>query len=157
MKKKPASILFVCTGNICRSPTAEALFRHAVRTRGLDAHFTHDSAGVASHHIGHAPDERSQRATLKRGIDMSDLRARDVRPSDFYAFDLILAMDASHLKVLKAKAPDDATAEIALHLPYTGHSDGDVPDPYYGETADFEHVYALLDAANDALLQKLLS
>ncbi len=155
MNKKPVSILFVCTGNICRSPTAEALFRHAVRSRGLEASFTHDSAGVASHHIGHAPDVRSQKATKDHGIDMSDLRARDVRPSDFYDFDLILAMDQSHFNALKKIEPEDATAEIALHLPHTGHSDGDVPDPYYGETADFEQVYELLDAANEALLKKL--
>lgn len=155
MKKKPFSILFVCTGNICRSPTAEALFRHRVRTRGLEVHFTHDSAGVASHHIGHAPDVRSQAATKRRDIDMSDLRARDMRPEDYYDFDLILAMDESHLKALKAKAPTDATAEIALYLPHSGHSDGDVPDPYYGEHADFEHVYELIDQATDALLKKL--
>ena len=155
MNKKPVSILFVCTGNICRSPTAEALFRHAVRTRGLETAFTHDSAGVASHHIGHAPDVRSQKATKDRGIDMSDLRARDIRPSDFYEFDLILAMDDSHLKALKKAAPADATAEIALYLPHSGHSDADVPDPYYGETADFEHVYTLIDEATQALLRKL--
>lgn len=155
MNKKPFSILFVCTGNICRSPTAEALFRHAIRSRGLEAQFTHDSAGVASHHIGHPPDVRSQKVTFNRGVDMSDLRARDVRPSDYYDFDLILAMDDSHLKALKAKAPKDATAEIALYLPHSGHGDGDVPDPYYGEERDFEHVYDLIDRATQSLLKKL--
>jgi protein-tyrosine phosphatase len=155
MNKKPFSILFVCTGNICRSPTAEAVFRHQIRTRGLEGRFTHDSAGVASHHIGHPPDTRSQAATLRRAIDMSDLRARDIRPSDFYDFDLILAMDESHLKALKKRAPEDTTAEIALYLPHSGHGEGDVPDPYYGGIEDFEHVYALIDRATDRLLAKL--
>lgn len=155
MNKKPFSILFVCTGNICRSPTAEALFRHQIRQRGLEALYTHDSAGVASHHIGHPPDTRSQKATFTRGVDMSDLRARDVRPSDYDDFDLILAMDDSHLKALQAKAPADATAEIALYLPRSGHGDGDVPDPYYGEEKDFEGVYDLIDNATQALLKKL--
>lgn len=155
MTQKPFSVLFVCTGNICRSPTAEALFRHQLRQRGLTGRFTHDSAGVASHHIGHAPDHRSQLATMGRGIDMSDLRARDVRPSDFYEFDLILAMDRSHLTALQRQAPADATAEIALYLPHTGHGEGDVPDPYYGETADFEQVYEMIDLATGKLLARL--
>lgn len=148
--KKPYAILFVCTGNICRSPTAEAVFRHAIRSRGLDAHFTHDSAGVASHHVGQAPDTRSQQATLKRGIDMGDLRARNIRRTDYYEFDLILAMDQSHLDALKRAAPPDATARLELYL-----GDGEVPDPYYGQTDDFEHVYSLVASQTEKLLNQL--
>lgn len=155
MTKPPYAILFVCTGNICRSPTAEAVFRQRIRERGLTAQFHHDSAGVASHHIGEAPDHRSQRATLARGIDMSDLRARDVAPEDYERFDLILAMDESHLAALKRKAPAGAKAELALYLPYSGVAGTDVPDPYFGGTPDFEHVYQLLDEATEALLIKL--
>lgn len=155
MNKKPFSILFVCTGNICRSPTAEALFRHKIRERGIAAQFHHDSAGVASHHIGHPPDVRSQKATLMRGVDMSDLRARDMRPEDFHEFDLIMAMDDSHMAALTRMAPKDGTAQIVLYRPHTGHSEGGVPDPYYGEERDFEEVYTLIDEATDALLNKL--
>ncbi len=153
--KKPYSILFVCTGNICRSPTAEAVFRHVIHARNLAHFFHHDSAGVDSHHIGQAPDPRSQQATLSRGVDMSDLRARNMRPEDFYDFDLILAMDESHLAALKRMAPADATAEIVKYLPHCEHSEGCVPDPYYGDANDFEHVYGLIERATNRLLKKL--
>lgn len=154
--KKKKSVLFVCTGNICRSPTAEAYFRHAIREQGLEAEFHHDGAGVDSHHIGHPPDVRSQAVLKATGIDMSDLRARNVRPEDFYDFDLILAMDKSHMRALERMRPADATAEIALYLPYaTGGGDAEVPDPYYGEERDFLHVLELLRDANTRLVAKL--
>ena len=151
----PRSLLFVCTGNICRSPTAEALFEAAVKAQGL-AHLTHDSAGVDSHHIGQMPDPRTRAVAKSRGTPMDHLVARNVRPEDYYTFDLILAMDETHLAALMRKRPEDATAHIALHLDYAGITErADVPDPYYGETADFEYVYDLLTRANNALIARL--
>ena len=153
---KKISVLFVCTGNICRSPTAEAYFRHAVREAGLDGKIHHDSAAIDSHHIGLPPDARSTAALKTAGIDMSDLRARNVRPQDFYDFDLILAMDAGHLAALQRMAPADATAEIALYLPHCrGEGCAGVPDPYYGEEKDFTHVLELIRDATPSLLSRL--
>lgn len=152
----PRSFLFVCTGNICRSPTAEALFEAAIKARGL-SQLTHDSAGVDSHHIGQMPDPRTRAVAKAHGTPMEHLVARNIRPEDFYEFDVIFAMDDSHYQALMRKKPADATAEIALYLAYAGIDEReDVPDPYYGETADFEYVYELLTRANEKLFSKLL-
>lgn len=153
--KQPRSFLFVCTGNICRSPTAEAVFRHQLAALGHGHAYTHDSAGVASYHIGEAPDRRTCATARAQGIAMDDLRARAMRPDDFYRFDAILAMDRSHLAALQRMAPADTTAELALYLPYCGLGDGEVPDPYYGTQADFEQVLALTARATQQLLKKL--
>lgn len=151
------SLLFVCTGNICRSPTAEALFEAAVKSQNL-SHLTHDSAGVDSHHIGQMPDPRTRAVAKGHGTPMEHLVARNVRPEDFHEFDVILAMDDSHLKALTRMKPEGAKAELALYLAYAGIDERpDVPDPYYGETADFEYVYELLTRANTALITRLLS
>lgn len=155
MTLKPFCVLFVCTGNICRSPTAEAVFRHRLSEEGLHTRITHDSAGTRSHHVGEPPDPRSQAALTQRGIDMSDLRARNVRREDFYTFDLILAMDRSHYTALKRFAPPDASATIALYLEYAHGEAGEVPDPYYGTPSDFTHVVNLVDDATAALLTRL--
>ena len=155
---KKKSVLFVCTGNICRSPTAEAYFRHAVEKSGLEGQFGHDSAAIDSHHIGHAPDVRSQAVLRAAGIEMNDLRARNVRPADFYEFDLILAMDAGHLQALQTMKPADATAELALYLPYAhGSGDDGVPDPYYGEEAEFMQVLHMIRDATPRVLERLRS
>ena len=156
----PRSILFVCTGNICRSPTAEGVLRQALTDAGRIGDFTLDSAGVDSHHIGEAPDSRSQETAMRKGVDIGDLRARNVASSDFARFDVILAMDESHMKALKrmaAKLPHDkVTAEIALYLPYAGITHRtEVPDPYYGTARDFNDVYALVNEATTGLFSRL--
>ena len=148
-------ILFVCTGNICRSPTAEAVLRHMVNQSEHLQHITYDSAGTHGYHIGEAPDKRTIAMAKKRGIIMDDLKARQVRASDFNDFNLILGMDSSHVRQLKQFAPQDHKAEISLFLEYAGIKDSiDVPDPYYGSSKDFEHVLNLIEAGIDAMLNR---
>lgn len=154
---RPCHILFVCTGNICRSPTAEAIFAHSIQTQNLHQQFTYDSAGVAAYHVGEPPDPRSCDTARQRGVAMDDLRARQVTRQDFYQADVILAMDNGHFIALKQQAPKDASAELALHLDYCGITDMDeVPDPYYGGQKGFDAVYDLLQRANDQLVKRLM-
>jgi protein-tyrosine phosphatase len=151
-------VLFVCTGNICRSPTAEGAFRLAVAEAGMSTHFEIDSAGTSSYHIGDAPDARSIAAAATRGIDISALKARRIREEDFHAFDLILAMDHSHLNHLRAMRREEHKAEIRLFLDYHAAArHRDVPDPYYGDAADFETVLDLVEEASKGLLTALRS
>lgn len=148
-------ILFVCTGNICRSPTADAVLRHAIKTQNL-THLSCDSAGMQAYHIGEAPDKRTIATARKRGIMMDDLRARQVHTTDFEIFDVILGMDKSHVRQLREIAPKKHKAEIALFLEYAGNSNAsDVPDPYYGQQKDFDHVLNLIEAGIDAMLNRL--
>lgn len=151
-----ARILFVCLGNICRSPTAEGLFAAALRDAGLEDRVRIDSAGTGSWHVGSPPDRRSQQAARQRGIDLSGLRARQVEPSDFAEFDLLLAMDRDNLSTLEAIRPKGATARIALMLEFSEKARRlgvrEVPDPYTGEPDGFEHVLDLLEDACDGLL-----
>ncbi len=152
----PYRILFVCTGNICRSPTAEGAFRLAALEAGLDAHFEIDSAGTSSYHIGDAPDARSITAAATRGIDIGNLKARRIREEDFHDFDLILAMDHGHLNHLRAMRREEHKAEVRLFLDYHAAArHRDVPDPYYGGAADFEHVLDLVEEASKGLLVAL--
>ncbi|MFP5517234.1 MAG: low molecular weight protein-tyrosine-phosphatase, partial [Alphaproteobacteria bacterium] len=132
-------VLFVCTGNICRSPTAEGVFRHLAEHAGLGRHVIADSAGTQSYHVGEPPDPRTQRAALARGVDLSALRARKVSVVDFSRFDHILAMDHGHLAQLRRIAPPGTTAAIRLFLDDApGLEGGEVPDPYYGGPDGFE-------------------
>ena len=149
-------ILFVCTGNICRSPTAEGVLRHHVAQAGLSDVVHIDSAGTTGYHAGDAPDARTVKAAKARGIALHDLRARQVTANDFHDFDLILALDDSHLQQLRRSAPKGAKAEVALMLTYCGHPDvQDVPDPYYGNAQDFEYVLDLIESAVKPLVKKL--
>ena len=146
-------VLFVCMGNICRSPLAEGIARTQARSAGLELSF--DSAGTESYHVGAAPDPRARALAQRRGMPIDDLRARQVRAADFSEFDLILAADRVNLRRLESLRPPGATAELALMLPWAGVADElEVPDPYYGDVADFERVFDLLDAAMPGLLAR---
>ena len=148
-------VLFVCLGNICRSPTAEGVFRQYLAASTLANTVEVDSAGTADWHTGKAPDPRACSAALKRGYDLSLLQARQVRVDDFHHFDLILAMDKSNLANLLAIRPADSRAELDLYLSRYGLTPSEVPDPYYGGEQGFEDVLDLLENASTALLAEL--
>lgn len=150
------SVLFVCTGNICRSPTAEGIFRHKLEERGLSDQFEVDSAGIIGYHIGEAPDPRTQHTAKKYGIDLSRQRARKVTEADFNTYDYILAMDQGHLESLQEMAPAQSSAILELMLNFHPNPPNlDVPDPYYGGSNGFELVYRMLDLAMDGFLEHL--
>lgn len=154
---KPSyKILFVCLGNICRSPTAEGVLRHLAAKEAPQLALEIDSAGTADYHLGAPPDPRSQRAALRRGIDISGLRARQVAENDFARFDLILAMDGANLRELQAMQPRNSRAVVKLFLDYAPDVRlQDVPDPYYRDAAAFEEVLDLTTAASRGLLAAL--
>ncbi|MDP6967639.1 MAG: low molecular weight protein-tyrosine-phosphatase [Gammaproteobacteria bacterium] len=140
-------VLFVCLGNICRSPAAEATFRHLCQQQGTNQRFAWDSAGTAAYHIGKAADSRMREAAQARGIAMDDLRARQVKVTDFYEYDLIIAMDKSNLANLKAIQPVDSKADLVLMLDNADNAPAEVPDPYYGGMDGFYQVLDMLDTA----------
>jgi protein-tyrosine phosphatase len=151
-------ILFVCTGNICRSPTAEGVFRHLARERGALERLRIDSAGTHDYHVGEAPDARSVEHARRRGYDLTVLRARQVARSDFEEFDRILAMDRGHLRQLKAIAPAGTAARISMFLDHSDNWRGlDVPDPYYGGGRGFEEVLDMVEEASARLLEEILA
>lgn len=150
-------VLFVCMGNICRSPTAEGVFRklHLELASHLDLHI--DSAGTHAYHIGDPPDPRSRAAALKRGVDIGGHRGRQVTAGDFHVFDYVLAMDSENLGRLERLQPKDGKAELKLLLEYAEGTGGlDVPDPYYGGSRGFEEVLDLVEAGGRGLLQEIL-
>ncbi len=150
-------LLFVCLGNICRSPMAEGVFAHVAAEAGRGSDFHLDSAGTGDWHIGKPPDERAQAAALARGIDLSRQRARRVRPRDFSDFDLILAMDRDNVRALEVMAPPEAQAGVRLFMefaPETGVRE--VPDPYFGAEGGFDHALDLIEAAARGLLSHLI-
>ena len=147
-------ILFVCLGNICRSPTAEVVFREIAAREAPELPIEVESAGTAGYHVGEPPDHRTRHAALRRGYDMSALRARIVEPRDFGRFDLILAMDRENLDVLRRRAPDSARERIRLFLEFVPDAPvAEVPDPYYGGPNGFEEVLDLVEAGARSLLE----
>jgi len=149
-------VLFVCMGNICRSPTAEAVFKHYVGEAQLSQHIASDSAGTHDYHIGEPPDKRAQQTAHGRGYDMSRLRARQVSKSDFVEFDYVLAMDEHNLHLLKAECPPEHTHKILLFMEFSASGGRrNVPDPYYGGPQGFEHVLDMVEDAAQGLLRHI--
>lgn len=148
-------VLFVCMGNICRSPTAEGVFRKHVAEAELLDRFLIDSAGTHAYHAGEPPDHRARAAAERRDIDLSGLKARRVAEDDFERFDLILAMDKLNLVTLQDRGGEN-TDHVKLMLEYSSQARGqDVPDPYYGGTAGFERVLDLIEEASSGLLESI--
>ena len=146
-------VLFVCTGNICRSPTAEAVLRQLVRDAGLSERVEVRSAGTQGYHVGQPADRRSVEHARRRGYDLQAHRARQVSSEDFSAFDYVIAMDRGHEQELMRIAPDAGRHKLALMMRYGGSSgEADVPDPYYGGSEDFEQVLNLVERAGRGLL-----
>ena len=150
-------ILFVCMGNICRSPTAEGVFRRLVEERAPQLTLEIDSAGTHDYHVGEPPDERSVAAASRRGIDLSSLRARQVADEDFERFDLIVAMDRLNRETLLERSPLEYHGRIRLFMEFAGGSAmEDVPDPYYGGPLGFEQVLDLAEEAASGLLDEVM-
>jgi low molecular weight protein-tyrosine phosphatase len=147
-------VLFVCTGNICRSPTAEGVFRAMVERAGLGHRITADSCGTHDYHVGDPPDPRACEHASRRGYDITALRARMLEPDDFARFDLLLALDRGHEKILTRQAPPDAKEKVKLFLSYLPELRlTDVPDPYYKGPDAFDHVLDLIEHACERLLE----
>ncbi len=150
------NILFVCLGNICRSPTAQVVFEDLLATRNLDADVWVDSAGTADYHIGEPPCPLMLQVARRRGLEMAHLRARQIRPSDFERFDYIFAMDRVNLQDLLRLAPPEHHPKIHLFLAYAPDLGMDVPDPYYGGEKQAERVLDIIEEGAMALLTQLL-
>lgn len=149
-------VLFVCTGNICRSPTAEGVARTIAKREGVAHRFKFDSAGTHGYHVGEPPDPRSVEIAAKRGYDLSSLRARRVNDFDFVAFDYLLAMDRTHLDLLRSACPVQYRQKLGLFLDYDeGREEDEVPDPYYGGPQGFDHVLDLVEGAAKGLIMRL--
>lgn len=152
------NVLFVCMGNICRSPLAHGLFEHRVEEAGLGKAISIDSAGTHAYHVGNSPDPRSQQTAMRHGIDLSAQRARQVKESDFEQFDYVIAMDRDNHAILSAQCSDEHRYKLRLFLEFAPQlSETEVPDPYYGGDSGFEHVYQLIDAAADGLMADIES
>lgn len=153
---KKIKVLFVCMGNICRSPTAEGVFRQLVQQEGHSSWIETDSAGTHAYHVGEQPDSRSQQTAQTRGIDLSDIRARQAITNDFHEFDYILAMDSDNYQVLQGICPDGLDEKLSLFLDFSqDYSESQVPDPYYGGAHGFEHVFDLVESASRGLLDTI--
>jgi protein-tyrosine phosphatase len=152
----PIGILFVCTGNICRSPTGEGVFRALVEKEGLADRFLIDSAGTSGWHVGEPPDRRSQAAARDRGIDLSQQASRRLISEDFERFDYLLAMDRGHQQAMLRMAPPGRESRVHLLLAFANLPDIiDVPDPYYGGVHGFSHVFDLVEQGCQGLLSHI--
>jgi protein-tyrosine phosphatase len=156
-QKPDYAVLMVCTGNICRSPTADGLLRHALQAAGLSGRVLVDSAGTHDYHIGDPPDRRSMETARRYGIDLADLRARRVAVEDFATFDLVLAMDDGHYRQLLRLCPPPYRERVKLYLSYAPQFGRDVPDPYYGKGDGFEKVWQMCQTVTDALVADIRS
>ena len=146
-------VLFVCSGNICRSPTAEAIARYFIETTGLGGELEVDSAGTQGYHAGEAPDPRACKVAAQRGYDMSALRARKLEYLDYQRFDLLLAMDRGHLDVMTRDCPPVYRNKLALFMDFTPDAEHEeVPDPFYGGVQGFESVFGLCEEGVRGLL-----
>lgn len=153
---KPTKILFVCMGNICRSPTAEAVMRKYVADAGMQDYVVVDSAGTHDYHVGKPPDPRAQTAGRKRGYDLAPLRARQLAPADFESFDLLLGMDFNNLEVLHAMCPPQHRPKVGLLMAYAGNRNATiVHDPYYRSAKDFDLVLDYIEDACRGLVQTI--
>lgn len=153
---KKISVLFCCMGNICRSPTAEAVFRAKVYEAGLSQHIDIDSVGTHDYHIGDPPDQRTQRAAKQRGYDLGNLRGRQVEVADFSRFDYVLAMDNANMAILYSLCPKEHRDRLGLFLHYAkNYRQTEVPDPYYGGEDGFERVLDMVEDAAAGLLQHI--
>lgn len=148
-------VLFVCLGNICRSPTAEGVFRHRVERAGLEERIVIDSAGTGDYHIGASPDERACKAAARRGYDLTALRARQVKRADFADFDYVLAMDDENVRALKRLAPREYAHKVKRFTEFCSTDACAVPDPYGGEAQGFERVLDLVEDAAQGLLRHI--
>lgn len=155
LKNTPRSILFICLGNICRSPLAEGVMRHVWENSGRDEIIHFDSAGTNGYHTGEAPDPRSIKIAQQNGIDISAQRCRQLCRDDFYHFDLILGMDQVNMATLAQRKPADATAQLALFTTIAGMGDIEIPDPYFGDMFGFEEVYRMVLSSSQALAARI--
>lgn len=155
--KDNISVLFVCMGNICRSPTAEGVFRHVVAEAGLGDSISVDSAGTHAYHVGEPADRRARQAAERRGISLDGIHARRVDNSDFERFDYVLAMDRDNLRLLADQAGPEHRERVSLFLDFCDAAEEEVPDPYYGGAAGFERVLDLVEEASRGLLETLRS
>ena len=156
-EKSSVSVVFVCMGNICRSPTAEGVFRHVVKERNLQDVIKIDSAGTHAYHIGEQPDLRSQATAKSRGVDLSAQRARKVEANDFECFDYVIAMDRSNYENLKELAMPEQQEKLHLFMDFTNAWDNaEVPDPYYGGGDGFTNVFDMVQSASEGLLETIV-
>ena len=157
VRESKTGVLFVCLGNICRSPLAEGVFLAELKRRGMETEFTVDSCGTGGWHVGEPPDGRSVEVAARNGVDISRQRSRKLADSDYDAFGWIVVMDRSNHRDVMARQPSEASARIVSFMPWVPEAPTpDVPDPYYGGPGGFDHVYDLLERGMAPLLDAIL-